>query len=72
MYTDSPLLSGYISSNKLADLADTPALEVSHVGKGKVISLADSPNFRAFWLGTNKLFLNALFFGHFLDAESIK
>ena len=30
---------------------------------GKIISISDNPNFRAFWYGTNKIFLNALFFG---------
>jgi len=33
-----------------------------------VISLSDNPNFRAFWYGTNKLFLNAIFFGHTIDS----
>jgi hypothetical protein len=32
-------------------------------GSGKVIVMTDNPNFRAFWYGTNKLFLNAIFFG---------
>jgi len=32
------------------------------------IRLADDPNFRAFWYGTNKLFLNGLFFSPFLEA----
>ena len=31
---------------------------------GRVVSMTDNPNFRAFWWGTNKLFLNALFFGN--------
>ena len=43
---------------------DTPAIIVNTYGTGKVIVMADNPNFRAFWYGTNKLFLNALFFGN--------
>ncbi len=62
-YTSSPLLSGYISKENTAKLSNTAAISISKLGKGKVISFADNPNFRAFWYGTNKLFLNALFFG---------
>jgi hypothetical protein len=30
--------------------------------------MVDDPNFRGFWYGTNKLFLNALFFGSVVEA----
>ncbi len=72
MYTNSPLLSGYISTRKLEELKDTPAVDVSHMGSGKVISFSDNPNFRAFWWGTNKLFLNAIFFGPIIENETLK
>ncbi len=72
MYTENPLLSGYISPQKLEKLRNTPAVDISHVGSGRVISYTDNPNFRAFWLGTNKLFLNAIFFGHIIESEVIK
>jgi len=41
-------------------------------GAGRVISIADNPNFRAFWLGGTKLFLNAIFFGRLIDAASAR
>lgn len=63
VYTESPLLSGYVSEENLAKFKNSPAVTVSNVGRGKVITLADNPNFRAFWYGTNKIFINALFFG---------
>ncbi|GIT63772.1 MAG: hypothetical protein Ct9H300mP22_1720 [Gammaproteobacteria bacterium] len=31
-------------------------------GQGSVILFADNPNFRAYFFGTNKLFMNSLFF----------
>jgi hypothetical protein len=40
---------------------------VSSLGSGRVINIADNPNFRAYWLGGSKLFLNALFFGQVID-----
>jgi hypothetical protein len=36
---------------------------VAYEGSGRVVMFSDNPNFRATWYGTNKLFLNALFFG---------
>jgi hypothetical protein len=30
--------------------------------------LVDNPNFRAVWFGTNKLFLNSVFFGQIIKA----
>ena len=43
---------------------------VNTLGAGRVISIADNPNFRAFWLGGTKLFMNAIFFGNIIDAAS--
>lgn len=63
VYTANPLLSGYVSEENLERFKNSPAVTVSNVGRGKVITLTDNPNFRAFWFGTNKIFMNALFFG---------
>ena len=62
-YTSSPLLSGYISPKRHGELANTASLIARRQGDGAVILFADNPNFRAFWYGTNGLFLNAVFFG---------
>ena len=63
MYTPGPLMSGYISNKNLNKLANTAAVQVDKVGKGTVITFTNNPNFRAFWYGTNRMFLNAIFFG---------
>jgi hypothetical protein len=63
MYTDNPLLSGYISNRRLAELTNTAAIFAQRYRQGRIIAFADNPNFRAFWYGTNGLFLNAIFFG---------
>ena len=62
-YTEKPLLDGYVHKNNLERLKNTPGLMVSRVGSGRAVLFIDNPNFRGFWYGTNKLFLNALFFG---------
>ena len=61
-YTDSPLLSGYVSPENLDRLRGTPALLVHRLQRGTVVRMVDDPNFRSYWYGTNKLLLNALFF----------
>ena len=69
-YTDEPLASGYISDENMEKLKGTAAIVVSGLGSGKVISMTDNPNFRAFWFGTNKLFMNAIFFGQTISGGS--
>ncbi len=62
-YTDNPLLSGYISEENLELMKGSVPFQVKKVGKGRVIIFTDNTNFRAFWYGTNKLLMNAIFFG---------
>jgi len=62
-YTSSPLLSGYISKENLKAIKNTLPFVTSGMGRGKVIGFTDNTNFRAFWYGTNKLMMNAIFFG---------
>ncbi|OZV67731.1 M14 metallopeptidase family protein [Winogradskyella aurantia] len=61
-YTEKPLLSGYISDKNLDSLAQTVPLKIGNLGRGTIIAFTDNTNFRAFWYGTNKLFMNAIFF----------
>lgn len=67
-YKDAPLLSGYASEKNRLKIAGSAMLIAERKGRGSVILFADNPNFRAVWYGTNKLFLNALFFGTAFDA----
>ena len=62
-YTGNPLLSGYISTPNLKVLKNSVPFQVQRMGKGRVIVFTDNTNFRAFWYGTNKLLMNAIFFG---------
>ena len=61
-YTVNPLLSGYISEENLEQLKSTTPIKIQKISKGKVIYLTDNTNFRAFWYGTNKILMNAIFF----------
>jgi hypothetical protein len=67
-YTDAPLASGYVSQENIDKMAGTAAIVVSAHGSGRVIAMTDNPNFRAFWFGTTRLFMNAVFFGHTISS----
>ncbi|WP_103071269.1 M14 family zinc carboxypeptidase [Aquimarina sediminis] len=61
-YTKKPLLSGYISKKNLDSLSGTVPFRHNNLGKGNTVLFTDNTNFRAFWYGTNKLLMNAIFF----------
>lgn len=63
LYTNKPLIAGYISKPNLTLLEGTSAFKTGYLEKGTVIYFTDNHNFRAFWYGTNKLLLNSIFFG---------
>lgn len=69
-YGSKPLQSGWVSKENGDVIKNSAAVVVNTVGNGRVINIADNPNFRAFWLGGSKLFLNAIFFGRIIDAAS--
>ncbi len=62
-FEESPLVSGYVSAENLDRLAGSALAVVSPQGSGRAILFSDNLNFRAFWYGGNKLFLNAVYFG---------
>ena len=66
-YTENSFLGGYISKANLNKLGQSASVIISPVGRGRVVNFFDSPNFRGTWFGTNKLFLNAIFFGDFMN-----
>ena len=70
VYTEQPLLAGYISRDNLNTLRGSAAVVVAGMGSGKIVVMPDNPNFRAFWFGTNKLFMNAVFFGQTISSAA--
>lgn len=61
-------LAGYASDYVKEALQQAPLIVADKVGKGQVIKLAFNPNFRAFWQGTEQLYINALLNGHLIGA----
>ncbi len=68
-YTSDPVLSGYLSSENTRNLAGSAAVVVAGVGKGRIVHLADNVTFRGFWLGSEKILVNAVFFGSLLRSQ---
>jgi hypothetical protein len=67
--TEKPLQAGYLHKRfeKVATLS--ASINVDALGRGRVISMTENPNFRAFWFGTNRLLMNAIFFGSIIEAR---
>lgn len=63
VFTSNPLLSGYISKPNYEKLKNASVVGVSSMGQGRVIGFTDNMSLRAFWLGSNKLVMNAILFG---------
>ena len=66
-FTAAPYLSGYVSDENLQRIKNAPVVTVEKSGKGRIISYHENMTFRGIWLGTNKLFSNAVFFGNIVD-----
>ena len=62
IYKSNPLLSGYISNQNLELLKKSVPVQIFNYGKGKIITITDNTNFRAFWYGTNRILTNAIYF----------
>jgi hypothetical protein len=72
VFGSSPLLSGYISSENYSKLKNTSVVNVSALGSGRVIGFTENLCFRAFWLSTNKLLTNAIYFGPTISSGSTR
>ncbi|MEO5603154.1 MAG: M14 family metallopeptidase, partial [Cyclobacteriaceae bacterium] len=72
VYTATPLMSGYISKQNLAKVKESSIAGISALGSGRVIGFTENLAFRAFWVGTNKLLMNAIFFGSLIDPATAR
>lgn len=60
-YTESPLVAGYLSSQRQSQASGVAAVVAQRAGAGRVVVIPDNPTFRGFFLGTTALFMNAVF-----------
>ncbi len=64
IYRNSPLLSGYLPKEQEGKIDGTASIIARREGSGAVILFLDDPVFRGHWLGTARIFLNAVFLGN--------
>lgn len=62
-FNANPYISGFVSGKNLERIKNAPVVTVENFGRGKVISYHENMAFRGIWMATNKLFINAVFFG---------
>lgn len=70
-YTQDPLLAGFIGPERLQAMRGAPAVIAEKRGEGLVVRFANTPLFRGFWRGSERLFLNALFFASAIQATDL-
>jgi len=70
-YTENPLLNGYIGTERLAEMSNQPAVIAQRHGKGLIVRFANDPLFRGFWRGTERLWVNALYFGPLVNSTEL-
>jgi hypothetical protein len=70
-YTQDPLLAGYIGEERMDAIRSQPAVIAEKQGKGLVVRFANTPLFRGFWRGTEKLFINALYLGQVIESTDL-
>lgn len=71
-FGNAPLTTGYISKQNYSQVKNSSVAGVSSMGQGRIIGFTDNMCFRAFWLGTNKLFTNALYYGPIISSGSAR
>jgi hypothetical protein len=70
VFTSSPLISGYISKQNYAKVKEASVAGVTAVGRGRVVGFTENLSFRAFWFGTNKLLMNAIYYGPLINEAA--
>ena len=70
VYTESPLLSGYMSNENQRLASKSASLIINVRADGAVVMALDRGAFRAFWWGTQRLLLNAIFFGALIEEPN--
>jgi hypothetical protein len=70
-YGPEPLMAGFIGEQRLEAIRGKPAVIAERRGDGLVVRFANSPVFRGFWRGTEKLFINALYFGQIVEPTAM-
>jgi hypothetical protein len=72
IYQAQPPVSGYMNRELVERLSATASVMVTGIGSGRIILIADSPCFRGFWYGTDRILLNSIFLGEIIDPATLE
>jgi hypothetical protein len=64
VYDANSYIGGYVSKKNISRINNTAAILVTQEGAGKFVLFADDPTYRSYWHGTDRLLINAIFFGY--------
>jgi len=67
-----PRVNGYLSERNRTRVAGSAWLLVSAQGQGNVVLFADDPAHRKYWHGTDRLLINAIFFGNLVNPSKAR
>ena len=67
-----PRVNGYLSERNRSRVAGSAWLLVSAQGQGNVVLFADDPAHRKYWHGTDRLLINAIFFGNLVNPSKAR
>ena len=70
-YTANPLLAGFIGEDRLEEMSGQPAVIAEKTGKGLLVRFANNPVFRGFWRGTERMLINALYYGQVIQPTNL-
>lgn len=62
-YLPEPYVSGYVSKDNIRKVSQSASIIAEKKGQGAIVLFADDPTYRSYWHGTDRLLINALFFG---------
>lgn len=63
-----PLVNGYISKHVLEPFRNKAFILASSAGQGSIVLFSDDPTYRKYWLGTDRLVANSIFFGSLISS----
>lgn len=64
----SPRLAGYLSDAVIKHIQGSASMLIQRHGKGRLVAFSDNLLFRAFWLGSARVYANALYYAAVTDA----
>jgi hypothetical protein len=70
-YTNDPLLAGFVGEERLDAFRGQPAVIAEKQGAGLVVRFANTPVFRGFWRGTERLYINTLYLGQVIESTEL-